>query len=109
MRRTPFPEDVVSRTASRYVADSSAVSINGYATFTIDYSAIEGRWGAVSDQALTIRIPANTALAEITLKLDDQLCTSYTAEGKVLTIPIANSSGSVKFSATVTGQGDLQS
>ena len=104
-----FPEDVVSRTASRYVADSSAVSINGYATFTIDYSAIEGRWGAVSDQSLTIRIPANTELAESTLKLDDQLCTSYTAEGKVLTIPIANSSGSVKFSATVTGQGDLQS
>ena len=100
---------ILDQNYSGYFADTNAVSINGYVTFTIEYAIPESAWNAIDNPEIKIHIANNLELLESTLKVDNVLCTDYTVDEKELVIPIHKASGTIKYSAAVKEQDMLQS
>src|SRR5699024_6947481 len=95
---------------SGYFADINAMSANGYVSMTVTYGIKEIWKENVTDMAVRIFIPSNSELNVETLKVDDVLCTNYNYDDShILTIPVDEPNGQIKFSVKVVQQGDLNS
>ncbi len=100
---------VLSRSASRYFADTNAVNTNGYITLTANIAVANADWASMSSREAVIGLPSVMELEESTIKVDGVICTDYTYRDGKLTVPLAAPAAEIQFSGKVVGQSEIVS
>ena len=104
------PDYVLNRTVTSYYGDFNSMTANGYVAMTVKYDIKDSWKSDVSDMKVNIKLPSNTELDESTLKVDGVLCTNYNYDDdRALSIPVINTSGTIKYSVKITKQADTTS
>ena len=101
---------VIDRTNSDYYADLNAMTINGYVTMTVNFALKADIVEEVHENTVKILLPDNTILDEQSLKVNGTLCVNYDYDGaRILTIPVNDVKGSIKFAIKISAWQNLQS
>ena len=85
----------VDRENSYYRVNGDGVSASGYLTMVAKYDFLDSV--TATNVRLTFNIPKAAELLESTLTVDGVLCTDYTYEDGVLTVPASGTGGTVRF------------
>ena len=85
----------IDRQTSYYRVNGDGVSATGYLAMVAKYSFKDSV--NATDIKLKFNIPSAVELDESTLTVDGVLCTNYTFENGTLTVPVSNTSGTVRF------------
>ena len=88
-------------------ADLNSMTANGCVTLTLNYSVKEQWTSRVSDLSAHIRLPSCVELDEDTIKLDGAYCKDYELDETMLTVPLSNTSGTIKMSVRIVKQGKI--
>ena len=80
---------------SYYKVNGDGVSASGYLAMVAKYTFNDDV--TVSNITLTFNVPAAVELEESTLTVDGTLCTNYTFNNGILSVPVSKNSGVVRF------------
>ena len=80
---------------SYYRVNGDGVSASGYLSMVAKYGFVDS--ASVTDISLTFNIPAVVELDESSLTVDGVLCTNYEFKDNMLTVPVTNTGGVVRF------------
>ncbi len=85
----------VKRKNTYYKVNNEGISASGYLPMVLNYEFKSG----VNPKSveITVRIPENVELVEETLYLNGELCVQYNYESNLLTIPVTEKKGDLKF------------
>ncbi len=97
----PFPTTVLDRAVSYYTTASSSASVSGLLTYICEYTIDDEIFAATGNQKLVIRIPAQAVLDNSTLKLNGTLVTNFTNKDNLITVPVTEQSGVLRFSVAL--------
>ena len=82
---------------SYYSQNSTASTANGYLAFNLDYEIKAEKFLLMSRKEIIIRIPTASSLLSMSLTLNGAVCTDCEQDGQLITIPVTEPSGKIRF------------
>ncbi|MBE5774283.1 MAG: leucine-rich repeat domain-containing protein, partial [Clostridiales bacterium] len=91
------PGSLLNRSACMYSADMNSISSNGCVAVVLSYSLRPATAANTRNRYLKISIPSNTTLMEETLQLDGTMLQDYSYDDGVLTVPVSEYTGVLRY------------
>ena len=81
-----------------YTTNSSDINSSGYIDLIVHYELNEGVINSLEDMKIRVLLPGKLVLWENSLRLDGGEVGEYTYDDNTLTVPVENTSGTLRFS-----------
>lgn len=95
---TRTESDILVMENSYYNTNSSDVNASGYIDLVVHYELQEGQIENLSDMKLRVLLQGTMVLLENSVRLDGVSPEGYSYSNNVLTVPVQNASGTLRFS-----------
>ena len=101
---------ILNYDATYYETNFSSTTINnGYIPLSLGYAIKNNKFVSLSNMKVVIKIPATAEIVSQTLTVDGELCTDYTENQGVITIPVTKRTGKIRLSVRPTDATSMRS
>ena len=101
---------VLNYDATYFETNYSAANVhNGYIPFSLNYAIKSNSFVSLSNMYVVVKLPSTAQLVTQTLTIDGEICTDYTENDGVITIPVTKRAGKIRFSVRPTDSSIMRS
>ena len=104
-------EGLIDRSSTFYLAEINNLDANGYINFDLKYRISEEKWLKTAKHEMIFKVSEGTELIESSLRVGGNICTDYNYDEDelIVSIPIVEREGNIKFSSKAVENSDIRS